>query len=393
LAIIASDRGKTYGQALALGHGAFTTAGLRPGDSVKSVTLASTGAAAAAHVGGSPYAIVPSDANGTGLGKYAITYLDGHLTVDRRALTIVGAVANDKFYDGTTAATVVYKDASLSGVLAADVVSLDDSGYSAHFDSASVGTRKPVTVAGVTLGGADAGNYEVSQPDGLTADIVPLCTAVSSSTATLQGRMSEASCFIPGGTTTGDLVFAVIQAQDKWSAIPPLGRTVGDWTKIGDYSHTASISARTHYFYQALYYLKVGATVPWHDVWDFFPAYLDNISVTNVTYRGASYDTASNAPYTTDDTSLRAGSVTPTTAGELLLFAGGAYDLSGIGTVLVSSAPAGFTTDVNVSSNEFLGYVALADAPQSGASASGTRAASLTTSTGLKHAWLIALKP
>src|SRR5205085_5894964 len=35
----------------------------------------------------------------------------------------------------------------------------------------NVGTAKPVSVTGVTLGGADAGNYTVSQPTGLTADI------------------------------------------------------------------------------------------------------------------------------------------------------------------------------------------------------------------------------
>ena len=168
--------------------------------------------------------------------------------------------------------------------------------------------------------------------------------------------------------------------------------TVGDWTTIGDRSSTASISGRTHYFYQALYYLKAGATVPWHDKWEF-AILIDNISVTNVTYRGPSYDTASNAPYTTADTLLRAGSVTPAATGECLLFVGGAYDSSGIGTVSVSTAPTGFTTDVNVSSNEFLGYAALADDPQTGAVASGAKTATLTTSTELKHAWLVALRP
>jgi hypothetical protein len=393
LMISANDRSKTYGRALALGDTAFTSVGLQPGDSVTSVTLSSAGSAATAAVSGSPYPIEPSAAAGTGLDKYAITYVDGHLTVARRALTISGAVANDKFYDGTATATVVFKGAGLNGVIGGDTVTIDSSGYSADFDSATTGTGKSVTVTGVTLRGADAGNYTVGQPSGLTADIAPLSTAVSSSTAPLHGRMSEASCFIPSGTATGDLVFAVIQAQDRWSAVPPLGPTVGDWTKIGDYSYTASISGTTHHFYHALYYLNVGASVPWHDTWDFFPAYPDDISVTNVTYRGARYDTASNAPYTADDTSLRAGSVTPTAAGELLLFVGGAYDPSGIGTVSVSAAPAGFSTDVNVSSNDFLGYVALANAPQTSAGASGARTATLTTSTDMKQAWLIALKP
>jgi hypothetical protein len=393
LSITANDRSKTYGRALTLGDTGFTSVGLQPGDAVTSVTLSSAGAGAAAAVSGSPYAIEPSDAIGTGLDKYAITYVDGHLTVNRRALTIGGAVANDKFYDGTAAATVVFTGASLNGVVAGDAVAIDSSGYSAAFDSASVGAGKAVTVTGVVLRGADAGNYAVSQPSGLTADIAPPITAVSSSRAPLHGRMSEASCFIPSGTATGDLVFAVIQAQDRWNAVPPLGATVGDWIKIGDYSYTASISGNTHYLYHALYYLQVGASVPWHDTWDFFPAYLDNISVTNVTYRGARYDAASNAPYTTDDTSLRAGSVTPAAAGECLLFIGGAYDPSGIGTVSVSSAPAGFTTDLNASSNDFLGYVALATAPQTSAAPSGRRTATLTTNTDRKHAWLIALRP
>ena len=113
LAITANDRSKTYGHALALGDSEFTAVGLRPGDSVTSVTLSSRGAAATSAVGGSPYAIVPSAASGTGLDKYAITYVDGSLAVNRRALTISGAVANDKFYDGTTAASIDYSGARL----------------------------------------------------------------------------------------------------------------------------------------------------------------------------------------------------------------------------------------------------------------------------------------
>jgi hypothetical protein len=392
LTVTADDRSKTYGDALTLGDSAFTATGLRAGDSVTSVTLSSAGAKAAAAVSGSPYTVVPSAADGTGLDKYAITYVNGHLAVDRRLLTISGAVADDKFYDGTTAATVDYSGARLDGALSGDAVKIDSSGASADFDSASIGAGKPVTVTGVTLGGADAGNYSLSQPTGLSADIVPPITAVSSSTAPLQGRGYSASCFIPSGTTTGDLVLAVVQAHDRWAAVPPLDPTVGDWTRIGDRSSTASISGRTHYFYQALYYLKAGATVPWHDKWEF-AILIDNISVTNVTYRGPSYDTASNAPYTTADTLLRAGSVTPAATGECLLFVGGAYDSSGIGTVSVSTGPSGFTTDVNVSSNEFLGYAALADDPQTGAVATGAKTATLTSSTELKHAWLVALRP
>ena len=118
LTVTADDRSKTYGDALALGDSAFTAAGLQTGDSVTSVTLSSTGAKAAAAVSGSPYAIVPSAADGTGLDKNRDDYVGGHLAVDL-LLTISGAVADDKFYDGTTAATVDYSGARLDGALSA----------------------------------------------------------------------------------------------------------------------------------------------------------------------------------------------------------------------------------------------------------------------------------
>ena len=66
---------------------------------------------------------------------------------------------------------------------------------------------------------------------------------------------------------------------------PALASVVGDWKKIGDYSYTGSVAGTTYHFYQALYYLQVGASMPWHDTWEF-PTHVDNISVTNATYRG-----------------------------------------------------------------------------------------------------------
>src|SRR5207244_2023623 len=49
-----------------------------------SVTLTSSGAAAAATVAGSPYVIVASNAQGSGLGNYAMGYVNGKLTVTPR---------------------------------------------------------------------------------------------------------------------------------------------------------------------------------------------------------------------------------------------------------------------------------------------------------------------
>ena len=93
------------------------------------------------------------------------------LQVAQKNLTISGAVANNKPYDGTTNATVNFSGANLSGVESGDTVTIESSGYSANFDNKNVGNNKAVTVTGVTLGGADAGNYTVSQPSGMTANI------------------------------------------------------------------------------------------------------------------------------------------------------------------------------------------------------------------------------
>ena len=73
--------------------------------------------------------------------------------------------------NSSTTATVDFSGATLAGVLAGDAVSIDGAAYTATFADKNVGTDKPVTVYGVALSGADADNYTVSQPEGLTADI------------------------------------------------------------------------------------------------------------------------------------------------------------------------------------------------------------------------------
>src|SRR5439155_24257942 len=62
-------------------------------DTVAFPTRRTSDAAATAGVGGSPYDIVPSAATGTGLGNYSISYVNGKLTVTKKALSIT---ANDQ---------------------------------------------------------------------------------------------------------------------------------------------------------------------------------------------------------------------------------------------------------------------------------------------------------
>src|SRR5205823_3226380 len=113
--------------------------------------------------------------SGADAGNYTVSQPPG-LTADITAknLTINGAAANNKQYDGGTSATVDFTGASLAVVVSGDMVSIDSSGYSANFNNKNVGNGKAVTVIGVILSGADAGNYTVSPPSGLTADITVL---------------------------------------------------------------------------------------------------------------------------------------------------------------------------------------------------------------------------
>jgi hypothetical protein len=94
LSITANSRTKTFGQVVTFAGTEFTTSGLLDSDTITSVTLTSSGAAANAPVAGSPYNIVPSAAVGSGVGNYTIAYDDGLLTVTLPLLYAVASPPN-----------------------------------------------------------------------------------------------------------------------------------------------------------------------------------------------------------------------------------------------------------------------------------------------------------
>lgn len=100
LTITANVPSKVYGTALTFAGTEFAVSGLANSDSVETVSLSSSGAAATAGVSGSPYAVTVSNAIGSGLANYAITYAGGSLTVTPKALTIaVSPAARTKVYN------------------------------------------------------------------------------------------------------------------------------------------------------------------------------------------------------------------------------------------------------------------------------------------------------
>jgi hypothetical protein len=76
-------------------------------------------------------------------------------------------------------ATISSNNVVLVGVVGGDVVNLSTNGYAANFASAGVGNGIAVTVGGLTLTGAAAGNYTLTPPTGLAANITPVTLTVS----------------------------------------------------------------------------------------------------------------------------------------------------------------------------------------------------------------------
>ncbi|MWD29015.1 filamentous hemagglutinin N-terminal domain-containing protein [Aquicoccus sp. SCR17] len=162
LVITALDQSKEYGEALSLGLSDVTVAGLVNTDSVDAVTVTSAGTAADADVAGSPYLVVASDAEGTGLSNYDITYVEGALTIDGRDLFIT-ALNRAKTYGDLLSLGLA--DVEITGLLdgdSVDAVTVSSDGSAA---TATVG-ESPYVITASDAEGTGLGNYDITYVDG-----------------------------------------------------------------------------------------------------------------------------------------------------------------------------------------------------------------------------------
>jgi hypothetical protein len=90
--------------------------------------------------------------------------------ITMRPLSLAGLMVPARVYDATRVAALAGTPAVAA--LAGDTVSVAGVA-SGLFGDKNVGTAKPVTVSGLALAGADAGNYLLLQPSGLQGDITP----------------------------------------------------------------------------------------------------------------------------------------------------------------------------------------------------------------------------
>ena len=112
-------------------------------------------------------------------------------SITPKALTVTGITATSRNYDATTN-DALGGTAVLQGLVAGDdtKVSLDGSGAGGTFASPNVGNGIAVTANGFALTGTGAGNYTLSQPTGLFANITPApltITLIGNPTKTYNG--------------------------------------------------------------------------------------------------------------------------------------------------------------------------------------------------------------
>lgn len=157
LSVTAANITKTVGTTYTFSGTEFTASGLVGSDAVTSATISSTGAAPEASVG--TYDILISDAVGTGLKNYSISYTMGTMTVENKTeLKLTGLTASDKTYDGTTLA-VITNYGTLTGVDPSHTVSLVTTASTANFIDKNHDQDKLITVTGLSLDGPDAAQY------------------------------------------------------------------------------------------------------------------------------------------------------------------------------------------------------------------------------------------
>jgi hypothetical protein len=181
LTLTALNQSKVYGSTLTFDGTEFSAVGLKNGETVGLVDLASTGAVATAGVAGSPYTItIANPRSGTfDPANYAITYVSGALAVTQASLTITAATLS-KVYGSSPALTGT--EFTSVGLLNGDSItsaSLTSAGTAAG--AGVVGSPYTIDIGNAV--GTGLGNYTITYvPGAFTVTPAPLTlTAINQS--------------------------------------------------------------------------------------------------------------------------------------------------------------------------------------------------------------------
>lgn len=198
--------------AVAMNTGAATLTGVLSGDAVGITGV--TGTMADKNAGtAKPVTITAVTLGGADAGNYVASGV-GTPTVDiaQRTVTSTGIVGIDRAYDGTTSVALNTTGALLNNAITGDAVTLDTAAATGTMADKNAGVAKPVTLAGLSLGGADAANYALVDASNATVTITPRSLTPTGITATnrvVDGTTSvqvDASNAAVLGVLPGDVV-------------------------------------------------------------------------------------------------------------------------------------------------------------------------------------------
>ncbi|MEY3548063.1 MAG: hypothetical protein RLZZ552_430, partial [Verrucomicrobiota bacterium] len=222
--ITAQDKVYDGNTSATLNYGSASFAGLIAGDTL-TVTSA-TGNFVDKNVGtGKTVNITGVTLGGADLSNYNLVSANATTTAaitKLRLTSLSGLTAEDKVYDRTTGATLDTTNATFGGLIGGDDLSI--TGGTGTFADWNVGTAKTVTVAGLTFGGTDAGNYDLPlAPVTTTANITPKpITAVTGITA--QDKVYDGNT--SATLNTGSATFAGLIAGDTLAVSSATGNFV-----------------------------------------------------------------------------------------------------------------------------------------------------------------------
>lgn len=199
------------------------------------VNFVGTGTFASANAGSGISVTSTSSLSGADAGNYTLTQPTGLTgTISGKVLTINSPSVTTKVYDGTTAAVIT---GTLFGIVAPDVVTLSGTGT---FASANVGSGISVTSTS-TLGGANAGNYSLAQPSGLTGNITAKALTITADVV----NKTYGTLITGAAGSTAFTSIGLVGAQTVGSVTVAYGSGSEASAAVGTYTNSVTPSAAT----------------------------------------------------------------------------------------------------------------------------------------------------
>ena len=222
LTITANNASKSYGQTVTFAGTAFSEVGLvtANGDTITGVTESSNGATTSATVASSPYAIAADGAVGTGLGNYAISYVNGNLTVNKAPLTVTANNVS-KFYGQTvTFASMAFSEVGLLTANGDAITGVTESSNGAAASATVASSPYAIVASGAV--GTGLGNYAISYVYGsLTVNKAPLTVTANNVSKTYGQTVTFAgTAFSETGlvAANGDAIMGVTESSNGVTA-------------------------------------------------------------------------------------------------------------------------------------------------------------------------------